>query len=147
MKKMLAITFSMIMSGNIWAAGLEQVMSNQNVDKTTDKLVKVLKEKGLTVFTVIDHMGNAGKVGLKLPPTKLVIFGNPKVGTKLMQCSHTTAIDLPQKYLVYQDQAGKTQITYNNPQYLADRHKMKGCDKFISKIQGLLGGVAKAAAQ
>ncbi|MCX4025788.1 DUF302 domain-containing protein [Endozoicomonas sp. SM1973] len=148
-KQLLLTTFAMALSVNIWASGLEQISSNHSVDQTTENLVKELnklKDKGVRVFTVIDHMDNAKNVGLKLPPTKLVIFGNPNVGTKLMQCAHTTAIDLPQKYLVYQNKSGQTVITYNNPRYLAERHQMKGCEAVIGKIQGLLAGVAKKAA-
>ncbi|WP_163835253.1 DUF302 domain-containing protein [Spartinivicinus ruber] len=149
-KQLLFTLLCMAMSASIWADGLEQISSIHNVDRTTDNLVKELnnlKDKGVRVFTVIDHRDNAKKVGLELPPTKLVIFGNPNVGTKLMQCAHTTAIDLPQKYLVYQNKAGKTMITYNNPEYLVKRHQMKGCDALISKIQGLLAGVANKAAK
>ena len=149
-KQGLMTAFGIFLSANIWASGLQQVPSNHSVDQTADNLVNALnklKDKGVRVFTVIDHMENAKKAGLKLPPTKLVIFGNPNIGTKLMQCAPTTAIDLPQKYLVHQNKAGKTIITYNNPDYLVERHQMKGCEAFIGKGQGLLAKIANGAAK
>lgn len=80
----------------------------------------------MTVFTRIDHSAGAKKVDKELRPTELVIFGNPKVGTPLMQCVQTVAIDLPQKMLIWQDEAGTTWLSYNNPSYLAKRHHIRG---------------------
>ena len=84
---------------------------------------------------------------MELRPTQVVIFGNPKVGTKLMQCSQEVAIDLPQKALIYEDEQGKTWIAYNNPMYLKDRHGMKGCDQVLAKINGVLNNLASQAAK
>ena len=87
--------------------GLNNLKSPHDVKNTADRLEAVLKEKGMTVFLRINHSKGARKVGEKLRPTELVIFGNPKVGTPLMQCSQTVAIDLPQKALIWQDEGGQ----------------------------------------
>lgn len=127
--------------------GLVTVKSANDVTTTADKLVKALKGKGMTVFAVIDHAKGAASIGADLPPTTLVIFGNPKVGTPLMKCSRTAAIDLPQKMLIWTDGAGQTWLAYNDPAYMAQRHNVKGCDEAIKKVTGALGkfsGVATA---
>lgn len=127
--------------------GLVNVKSNHNVKMTADKLEGILKSKGMTVFTRINHAAGAKKVGKELRPTELVIFGNPKVGTPLMQCAQTVAIDLPQKMLIWQDAAGATWLTYNDPTHLMRRHKIKGCDPVIEKVKGALSNFANAAAK
>ncbi|GMR06882.1 MAG: DUF302 domain-containing protein [Gammaproteobacteria bacterium] len=127
--------------------GLVKIKSANDVTTTTDKLVKALKGKGMTVFDVIDHAKGAAGVGISLPPTTLVIFGNPKVGTPLIKCSRTAAIDLPQKMLIWSDKSGQTWLAYNDPLYMAYRHGVSGCDEVIKKITGALGkfsGVATA---
>ena len=93
----------------------------------------------------IDHAAGAQKAGKTLAPTELVIFGNPKVGTPLMQCSHSIAIDLPQKALIWQDAAGKVWFSYNDPQYLALRHNTQGCDEVLKKVAMALGNFSKKA--
>jgi uncharacterized protein (DUF302 family) len=127
--------------------GLIKIKSANDVPVTTDKLVNALKGKGMTVFDVIDHAKGAAGVGIDLPPTTLVIFGNPKVGTPLMKCSRSAAIDLPQKMLIWSDESGQTWLAYNDPAYMAKRHNVSGCDETIKKITGALGkfsGVATA---
>ena len=127
--------------------GLVKIKSANDVTITADKLVKALKGKGMTVFDVIDHAKGAAGVGIDLQPTTLVIFGNPKVGTPLMKCSRTAAIDLPQKMLIWVDESGQTWLAYNDPLYMAKRHGVKGCDEAIKKVTGALGkfsGVATA---
>lgn len=119
--------------------------SKHDVKSTADKLEKILKEKGMTVFIRIDHSAGAAKVGKTLRPTEVVVFGNPKVGTPIMQCSQSVAIDLPQKMLIWQDKAGKTWLTYNNPNYLAARHNVTGCDAILKKVAGALNKFATAA--
>lgn len=119
--------------------GLVKIKSANDVTTTADKLVKALKGKGMTVFDVIDHAKGAAGVGIDLPPTTLVIFGNPKVGTPLMKCSRTAAIDLPQKMLIWSDASGQTWLAYNDPVYMAKRHDVKGCDAAIKKVTGALG--------
>ena len=127
--------------------GLVSVKSTHSVKDTADKLEKALAAKGMTVFIRIDHAAGAKKVGLALPPTELVIFGNPKVGTPLMQCSRSVAIDLPQKALIWEDDQGQVWLTYNDPAYLARRHAITGCDAVLEKVGGALRNFAAAATQ
>jgi uncharacterized protein (DUF302 family) len=128
--------------------GMVDVKSAHSVSATADKLEKILKEKGMNVFARIDHSAGAKKVGKELRPTELVIFGNPKVGTPLMQCAQTVAIDLPQKMLIWQDNAGATWLTYNKPTYLQKRHKISStCKNVIDKVTGALNNFANAAAK
>jgi len=102
--------------------GIIDIPSNHTVDETVDRLKSILQSKGITLFALIDHSGEAAKVGMKMPPTKLLIFGNPKAGTPLMLAAPSIAIDLPLKILVWQDAQGKVWISYNSPQYLKERH-------------------------
>lgn len=125
--------------------GLVSIKSSHDVKVTADRLEKTLKMKGMTVFTKINHAEGAEKVGKKLHPTELIIFGNPKVGTPLMQCGQSVAIDLPQKALIWEDEAGQVWLSYNDPKYLAKRHGIKGCDEVIKKIENALGNFAKTA--
>jgi len=102
--------------------GIASRPSNHSVDQTVDRLKKILQSKGVTLFAVIDHSGEAEKVGMKMPPTKLLIFGSPKAGTPLMLAAPTIAIDLPLKILVSEDNQGKVWLSYNTAEYLKDRH-------------------------
>lgn len=102
--------------------GIVSVESIHSVDETIEKLKGILQAKGVTLFALVDHSGEAQKVGMAMPPTKLLIFGSPKAGTPLMQAAPSIAIDLPLKILVAQDKAGKVWISYNSPEYLAERH-------------------------
>ncbi len=102
--------------------GLVQVASHYSVDETIKRLQSAFAEKGLQVFAVIDHSGEAEKVGLKMRPTKVLIFGSPKGGTPLMVAAPSLAIDLPLKVLVAEDAEGKISVTYNDPEYLRERH-------------------------
>jgi uncharacterized protein (DUF302 family) len=104
--------------------GLVSKKSNHSVDETVDKLQSILQAKGVKLFAVVDHSGEAEKAGLTMPPTKLLIFGNPKAGTPLMLASPSAAIDLPLKILVYQDKDGAVWICYNSAEYLAQRHNL-----------------------
>lgn len=103
-------------------AGLVQVPSHYTVDETVQRLEAAFTEKGLRVFAVIDHSGEAERAGLKMRPTKVVLFGSPKAGTPLMVAAPSLAIDLPLKALVAEDDAGKVWVTYNSPEYLQQRH-------------------------
>jgi uncharacterized protein (DUF302 family) len=125
--------------------GLISMKSFHSVKSTADRLEKALAAKGMRIFARINHAEGAKKVGKTLRPTELVIFGNPKVGTPLMQCKQTVAIDLPQKTLIWQDKSGQVWFTYNNPAYLVKRHAIKGCDKVIHKISHALANFAKVA--
>ena len=129
------------------ANGLTVVQSQHSVTDTANKLNDLLLKKGMTVFARIDHSAGAKKVGKTLRPTELVIFGNPKVGTPLMQCAQTIAIDLPQKMLIWEDDKGVTWLGYNAPQYLQQRHSVSGCDKVLKKVSGALHAFASAASQ
>jgi uncharacterized protein (DUF302 family) len=102
--------------------GLLQVTSPYTVDETVTRLELVLAERGVRVFALIDHSGEAEKIGMKMRPTKLVIFGNPKGGTPVMVAAPTLAIDLPLKALVWEDEGGKVWVSYNSPEYLKQRH-------------------------
>jgi uncharacterized protein (DUF302 family) len=104
------------------SAGFASKPSRHSVDETVAKLRAILEEKGITVFAVIDHSGEAEKVGLKMRPTKLVIFGNPKGGTPAMLAAPSIAIDLPLKILVWKDAEGNVWCSYNEPEYLQQRH-------------------------
>ncbi len=127
--------------------GLVHVKSAHDVKTTADRLEKVLTTKGMTVFNRIDHAAGAKKVGRELRPTELVIFGNPKVGSPLMGCRQSVGIDLPQKALIWQDDAGQAWLSYNRPTYLQNRHQVKGCDDVFAKVTKALGNFAKAATQ
>jgi len=98
--------------------------SNHSVDETVEKLKATLQAKGVTLFALVDHSGEAQKVGLTMPPTKLLIFGNPKGGTPLMLASPSVALDLPLKILVAQDKDGAVNVCYNAPDYLQQRHHL-----------------------
>ena len=104
------------------ANGLLQVASPYSVDETLQRLQSLLSARGVQLLALIDHSGEAEKVGLKMRPTKLLIFGNPKGGTPLMVAAPALAIDLPLKVLIAEDENGKTQVSYNSPEYLQQRH-------------------------
>jgi uncharacterized protein (DUF302 family) len=104
------------------ANGIISKPSTHSVDETVEKLKGILQAKGVILFALVDHSGEAAKVGLKMPPTKLLIFGSPKAGTPLMLASPSVAIDLPLKILVAEDATGKVWASYNSPAYLANRH-------------------------
>jgi uncharacterized protein (DUF302 family) len=102
--------------------GIVTRSSNHSVDQTVDRLKHILESKGVTLFALIDHSGEAEKVGMKMPPTKLAIFGSPKAGTPLMLAAPSIAIDLPLKILVWEDGQGKVWLSYNTAEYLKERH-------------------------
>jgi uncharacterized protein (DUF302 family) len=98
--------------------GIVDKPSSHSVEQTVDRLKNILQSKGVMLFALIDHSGEAEKVGMKMPPTKLLIFGSPKAGTPLMLAAPSIAIDLPLKILVREDTQGKVWISYNSPEYL-----------------------------
>jgi uncharacterized protein (DUF302 family) len=98
--------------------------SNHSVEQTVDELKNILKSKGVTLFACVDHSGEAAKVGMSMRSTKLLIFGNPTSGTPLMVAAPSSAIDLPLKILVWQDDQGKVWVSYNSPDYLKERHDL-----------------------
>jgi uncharacterized protein (DUF302 family) len=103
----------------------------------------LVKERGLSVFARIDHAAGAAKVGKTLRPTELLIFGNPQGGTPLMECAQTAGIDLPLKALVWQDEAGKVMVGYNDPEYLAKRHGAAACPA-VANLKKALDGLVQA---
>jgi len=139
---LIVVFATMSMAGN---AGLVNVKSTQSVAATADRLERVLAEKGMKLFLRLNHAEGAGNVGIMLRPTELLIFGNPKVGAPLMAKQQSVGIDLPQKMLIWQDESGQVWLTYNEPDYLADRH---GLDKSLPpllKVKTALGAFAQAA--
>ena len=104
------------------AHGIVDRRSKHSVDVTVDRLTGILQSRGLMLFALVDHSGEAEKLGMKMPPTRLVIFGSPKGGTPLMLAAPSVAIDLPLKILVRQDDDGQTLVSYNTPEYLRERH-------------------------
>jgi uncharacterized protein (DUF302 family) len=104
--------------------GIVSKPSNHSVEQTVDKLKSILQSKGITLFALVDHSGEAEKVSMKMRPTKLLIFGSPKAGTPLMLAAPTLAIDLPLKILVWEDAQGKVWVTYNSPRYLQERYNL-----------------------
>jgi len=104
--------------------GMLDKPSNHSVDQTVEKLKSILHAKGVTLFAFVDHSGEAEKAGMKMPPTKLLIFGSPKAGTPLMLAAPSIAIDLPLKILVWEDTTGKVWVSYNTPGYLEQRHSL-----------------------
>lgn len=124
--------------------GMISVESEHSVEVTADRLVKILRAKGMKVFARIDHAAGAKNVGITLRPTELVLFGNPKVGTPLMMCQRSVAIDLPQKALIWQ-QGDKVWLSYNDPAYLKLRHDIKGCDEVLNKVSKALANFASNA--
>jgi uncharacterized protein (DUF302 family) len=104
--------------------GIIDISSNHSVDETVERVKGILQAKGITLFALVDHSGEAAKAGMKMRPTKLFIFGNPKGGTPVMLAAPSAAIDLPLKILVWEDVQGKVWITYNSPGYLQKRHNI-----------------------
>ena len=102
--------------------GIVTIPGNQSVDQTVQKLEQILKAKGVKLFALIDHSGEAERAGMQMRNTKLLIFGNPKAGTPLMMASPSIAIDLPLKLLIWEETDGKVRISYNAPSYLQARH-------------------------
>ncbi len=102
--------------------GIIDKPSNHSVDQTVDRLKNILRAKGVALFALVDHSGEAEKVGMKMRPTKLLIFGNPKAGTPLMLTAPSIAIDLPLRILIWEDAQGKVWASYNSPAYLQERH-------------------------
>ena len=128
------------------ADGLVTLPSSHGPNETMDRLEAEVKAKGMTVFARIDHAAGAAQVGLELRPTELLIFGNAKGGTPLMQAKQTIGIDLPLKALVWQDASGSTWLSYNDPRWLAERHGLgREVEAMVSAMTAALDAVARAA--
>lgn len=122
--------------------GIVDVRSRYPVPETLARLEEILKEKGITVFALIDHSGEAEKAGLKMRPTQLLVFGSPKAGTPLMVAAPRLAIDLPLKALAWQDEKGQVWLSYNAPEYLQQRHGIP--EALVKNIAGIAGLVEQA---
>jgi len=125
-------------------SGILSRLSSHPVDETVARLETLLEQRKIKLFAVIDHTGEATKVGMKMPPTKVLIFGNPKAGTPVMLAAPESAIDLPLKLLVREDAEGKTWISYNDPKYLQDRHHLPA--ELVQNL-GIAAVLAEQAAQ
>ena len=128
------------------ADGLTTIRSNYGPKETMNRLEAAVDAKGMTVFARIDHAAGATGVGLSLPPTEVLIFGNAKAGTPLMQSTQTIGIDLPLRALVWQDASGNTWLSYNDPAWLAKRHGLSGAtEAAVGLMTAALDTVAKTA--
>lgn len=126
------------------ANGIIDKPGKHSVDETAEKLQAILRAKGIALFALVDHSGEAAKAGMKMRPTKLLIFGNPKAGTPLMQASPSIAIDLPLKILIWEDAAGKVWVSYNSPTYLRERHNLpEELERNIAVVETLAAEAAK----
>jgi uncharacterized protein (DUF302 family) len=146
MRKLTLSILLVTLSTTMWAQqadGLITVTSPHTAAQTMTRLEALVKERGLNVFARVDHAAGAAKVGKTLRPTELLIFGNPQGGTPLMECAQTAGIDLPLKALVWQDEAGKVMLSYNDPEYLAKRHGAASCP-VVENLKKALTGLAQA---
>ena len=125
--------------------GLTSIPGSLGAKETMDRLEAEIRTKGLTIFARIDHAPGAAEVGLPLAPTNLIIFGNARGGTPLMQSAQTVGIDLPLKILVWQDAANNTWLSYNEPRWIAQRHGVLNAEAIVSKMADLLRAISAAA--
>lgn len=148
MKTFAATILALMFSLSAWADvdGLVTKPSHHSVPDTIGRLEKIVKAKGFTIFALINHAAAAKKDGLAMPPTQLLIFGNPKGGTPLMLAAPTVAIDLPLKAVAWQDKAGKVWLSYNTASYLEERHHIEGKDKAIEALDRALDAMTTKAA-
>ncbi len=126
--------------------GLTSIRSRFGPKETMDRLEAEIRAQGMTVFARIDHAAGAAEVGLTLPPTELIIFGNARGGTPLMQAVQTVGIDLPLKVLVWQDAANKTWLSYNEPGWIVQRHNVSNAEQVVSKMAAALSAMSRKAA-
>lgn len=147
MRYLLLVLLMLIALSSAATDGMQVRASDLSVNDTMNRLEHAVKQAGFTVMARIDHGAAAKKVDLVLPPTELLIFGKPKAGTLLMQAGPTAGLDLPLKYLVWQDADGKVQIGWNDMTWVASRHGIKGQEKVLAKIAGVLSKFADQAAK
>ena len=124
--------------------GMVHISTRHSVEEALGKLQTILKTKGVPIFALVDHSGEAAKAGMEMHPTKLLIFGNPKGGTPLMLAAPTIAIDLPLKILIWEDDQGKTWVTYNTVDYLTERHQLPAD---LAQNIGFLANLAATVAE
>ena len=148
MHKLFTFLLVLVFSSSVFSSpihkGLISVKSPYNVSTTANRLESILKNKGMTVFLRIDHAKTAKKFGEEIRPTELIVFGNPKVGSKLMHCAQTIGIDLPLKALIIEDENGQVWLSFNDPQYLANRHQFE-CNTVLNTISKALDTFAESA--
>ncbi len=150
-KFLLAAALLLVLTGcdNKRGAFLESVPSQNDVPTAVAKFLKILEAKHLTHFATIDHAANAKKAGMELKPETVVLFGDPKMGTQLMECNPSMGLDLPLRMLFTTDYEGKTTISYTNPEYWSLKHNIKDkkCLGIISKMHIALKALSEAAAK
>ena len=146
---LLIVTFAFVGCENKKGAFLETVETKHDVPTAVAKFIEIVKEKGLVHFATIDHAKNAKEAGMRLKPETVVVFGNPKMGTKLMQCNPSMGLDLPLKVLFSTDYEGKTTLTYTNPEYWSLKHNIKDkkCLEIIRKANIALQNLSEEAAK
>ena len=125
---------------------IKTIASKFSVSETLDRLTKILESKGIKVMARVDHAGGAKSAGLELPATQLLVFGNPKLGTPLMQANRMIGLDLPMKAMAWEDKAGKVFLSYTTPAALKERHQVGKRDKIFGKMTKALAGLTAAAA-
>lgn len=131
--------------GCLAAEGIVSMESRHPAGETMDRLETILVDRGFKIFNRINHGAAAKKAGVDLRETELIIFGDPKVGSPLMACRQSVAIDLPQKMLVTHDGEGNVWLSYNDPGFLKHRHDIEGCDALLAKVSNALRNIAKSA--
>ena len=141
MRKLIALLFfsTLLFSGDIITKP-----SAYSVDETIERIKTIVEKKGLDIFAVIDHQGNARQVNMKLQPSKMIIFGNPKMGTDFMQQDMRAGLDLPLRVLVYKDNNGSVQIVYRDGTWLKDHHSIDA-PKLVGKLNGALDKITTRA--
>jgi uncharacterized protein (DUF302 family) len=147
MKRTLAISLAalLMMTATAMPRDLVTTESRFAVKETSDRLVSELEKRGIRVAARIDHAAGAKAVGLEMPPTEVVMFGNPRLGTPLMLAQPSMAIELPMKMLIWQDRSGKVLIGYTAPSVLKERYQITGQDEPLTTMAGALAGLAKSA--
>ena len=146
MSRSIVFTLALFITATTAAGdGLVSKPSPYDAHETLDRLEDVLKQKGITIFARVSHTAGADDAGIKLRPTELLIFGNPKVGSHFFTSRQTAGIDLPMKALAWQDAAGQVWLSYNDPQYIADRHGISDRPEIVAKMRGALDKMTDAA--
>ncbi len=148
---LLTIILTLIFSTNPADPDREDLLifkSSHSVEATAEKLAGILNDAGMNVFTIINHQKGAESIDAELRPTRVMLFGNPRAGTPLMQCSQTIGIDLPQKALMWEDERGNVWLAFNNPKYLGERHKIsEQCESQLDNAHTALNRFGKSATE
>ena len=126
--------------------GMYSLISAHDVATTIDRLETIVKDKGMGVLARVDHAASAGKVDMQMPDTQVLLFGNPKLGTQLMQAAPSIAIDLPMKVLASTGSDGTVRVSWTDPQALKARHQVEGCDALFDTMSNALKAMTSAAA-